>query len=102
MKTIKPNKLSQLQTQLKKVPKELFPSEIREDEKDYYHLINIEKSVDFSVDEVKYNVTVKKYNEMSYKNIKDTLRQLGYVNMHILHDPTIKEVKAEKQAKEKQ
>ena len=104
LKTIPPNKIAVAQNQMSKIwdkVKSKVPTEIREDEKHLYHVVIVEGAFNRHTLETKFNVKSQCYNGRSWISVKDRLKQLGYTNVTLIHDPTVKEVELPKSKGEK-
>lgn len=88
---IKPNLLEVAKKQMAKFIKKInVPSEINENEKDYYHVVIVEANFDKTKLEATYKSRVQVYNNRSWLAVKDRLKQIGHTNVYVIHDPTIK------------
>ena len=95
LKTIPPNKIAVAQNQMSKIwdkVKSKVPTEIREDEKHLYHVVIVEGAFNRHTLETKFNVKSQCYNGRSWISVKDRLKQLGYTNVTLIHDPTVKKL----------
>lgn len=86
---VKPNQLDKI-TKKGEIPEDQLPKEINKSEDKLYHVLAIEKTVDFEEDKVVYKTRVVKYNEKSYQTSKDLLTKSGFHKVVVLHDPTAK------------
>ncbi|HET8839740.1 MAG TPA: hypothetical protein VFM82_12190 [Flavobacteriaceae bacterium] len=75
----------------------MIPQEIRKDEADMYHVLAVEKTANFKDDSFDYSVRHLKYNQKSYEANRNILPTLGYGQLEILHNPTVKEPKEKKE-----
>lgn len=74
------------------------PKEINENEKNMYHVLNIESSANMKTREIIDKYRIQKFHKDSFeKSLKnnDFLR-LGYENIVIFHDPTMNNVEPAK------
>lgn len=110
MSKIKPNKLAECQKQASGFDVEI-PSEINEHEKGYYHLAYVEKVHRADLQRYDERVTIIKINQTDYitkidsKSTKgsdaNTMALLGYKDLFILHDPTVRVAPKKKAAPKK-
>lgn len=110
MEKIKPNKLAECQQQASGFEVEI-PTEINSVDARFYHMVLIEKvhrprlqKYDTRLSIIKMNQTdyITKIQGNSTKGSKsNSMALLGYTNLFILHDPTVKEAPKKKPAAKK-
>lgn len=66
-----------------------IPSEIKESEKNYYHVLILDSKFNQTTLEVTHKVRTVIYNDRSWIAIEDKLKRAGYGNIAVLHNPTI-------------
>lgn len=99
MEKIKPNKLAECQKQASGFDVEI-PTEIFKDHATHYHLVLIEKVHRPSLQKYDTRLTIIKMNQTDYitkvmgnstkGSRQNMMALLGYTNLFVLHDPTIK------------
>lgn len=89
-KMITPNKFDVVLKQMKDVlGGNRIPNEIPENEKAYYHVLIVESTPNQKTLQYDHKVKTQIFNDRSWVNVEKQLKQLGYSNIHILHDPSL-------------
>lgn len=76
------------------------PSEIREDEKGYFHVLFITSKPNPKTLKFDHEVLPQVINKETFDRCKETYNQLGYTNMVIYHNPLV-QAKTDAEAKAK-
>lgn len=76
-----------------------FNEEVTLEEKHIFHILEYKRVNNPEAQRYDLSVQVKKYTPEAWNGIKDVLPGLGYSNMFVLHDPTVKD--QEKPARKK-
>ena len=97
---IAPNKLETVKRQIKRSVLEAIniPEEIDAAEKDYYHILIIESNPNLITKEYEHKARKQVYDDRSWLVGKKQLKQLGYDQVYILHDPKTIEKNKESRA----
>lgn len=88
---IHPNKFDVASKQVAGKNGVVVPSEINEDEKDYFHVLIIESRANHVSETFEHRVKKQMFNQETFiKNERDgVFTRLGYGKMVVFHDPTL-------------
>lgn len=92
MSTLRPNRYNVAVQKVQKLKGVNVPKEIKESEKDFFHILFIKSRPNMGTMDFTHNVKHQIINKETYARCKDTYAQLGYTNIVILHDPNDTEV----------
>ena len=91
-KTILANSIEECRRQTSHIPNVVFPEQINEHEKDFYHMVLVDQ---INIPSEKRYVTkcsVKKFGKEIFVSQSKHWSQLGYGEMFVFHDPTKPEI----------